>query len=136
MRASCSTFADVGGFAAEEEVVARRREEIDHLGVFATGDTRHEFDPAHPTPVVTGASLALIQRYPGALHDILPGVRVKATIIGARVPSPRWSSATVCYSGPATGTSASQPCACGQGGGGPHACITPGRLRSLAQSVR
>src|SRR5262249_51274970 len=35
MRASCSTFADVGGFAAGEEVVARRREEIDHLAVFA-----------------------------------------------------------------------------------------------------
>ena len=29
-----SAFAHVGGFAADEEVVARRREEIDHLGVF------------------------------------------------------------------------------------------------------
>src|SRR5262249_26793802 len=28
-------FAHVGGFAADEEVVARRREEIDHLRVFA-----------------------------------------------------------------------------------------------------
>src|SRR5215467_10087440 len=28
-------FADVGGFAADEEVVARRGEEIDHLCVFA-----------------------------------------------------------------------------------------------------
>src|SRR5262245_64471422 len=34
-RTSCSAFAHVGGFAAEEEVVARRREEIDHLGIFA-----------------------------------------------------------------------------------------------------
>jgi hypothetical protein len=29
-----SAFAHIGGFAAEKEVVARRREEIDHLGVF------------------------------------------------------------------------------------------------------
>src|SRR6266487_5835890 len=34
-RPVCSAFAHVGGFAAEEEVVARRREEIDHLAVFA-----------------------------------------------------------------------------------------------------
>ena len=33
--ATCSAFAHVGGFAAEEEVVARRCEEIDHLGVVA-----------------------------------------------------------------------------------------------------
>src|SRR6266567_1941252 len=32
--AVCSAFAHVSGSAAEEEVVARRREEIDHLGVF------------------------------------------------------------------------------------------------------
>src|SRR5262245_7963602 len=30
-----SAFVYVGEFAADEEVVARRREEIDHLGVFA-----------------------------------------------------------------------------------------------------
>jgi hypothetical protein len=35
LRRVCSAFAHVGGFAAEEEVVARRREEIDHLRVFA-----------------------------------------------------------------------------------------------------
>ena len=28
-------FTHVGGFAAEQEVVARRREKIDYLGVFA-----------------------------------------------------------------------------------------------------
>src|SRR6266566_2315491 len=31
----CSALAHVGGFAAEQEVVARRREEIDHFTVFA-----------------------------------------------------------------------------------------------------
>src|SRR6266567_8839482 len=31
----CSAFAHVSGSAAEQEVVARRREEINHLGVFA-----------------------------------------------------------------------------------------------------
>ena len=30
----CSAFAHVGGSAAKWEIVARRREEIDHLGVF------------------------------------------------------------------------------------------------------
>src|SRR5215472_17966545 len=31
----CLAFAHVGRFAAEQEVVARRREEVDYLGVFA-----------------------------------------------------------------------------------------------------
>src|SRR5262245_64896588 len=31
----CSAFAHVGGFAAHQEVLARRCEEIDHLSVFA-----------------------------------------------------------------------------------------------------
>ena len=35
LRPVCSAFAHVGGFAAEQEVVALRRKEIDHLGVFA-----------------------------------------------------------------------------------------------------
>jgi hypothetical protein len=30
-----SALAHIGGFAAQQEVVARRREEIDHFGVFA-----------------------------------------------------------------------------------------------------
>jgi hypothetical protein len=34
-RPVCSAFAHVGGFAAHQEVLARRCEEIDHLGVFA-----------------------------------------------------------------------------------------------------
>jgi hypothetical protein len=34
-RPVCSAFAHVSGSAAEKEVVAPRREEIDHLGVFA-----------------------------------------------------------------------------------------------------
>ena len=33
--ATCSAFAHVGGFAAEQAVVARGCEEIDHLGVVA-----------------------------------------------------------------------------------------------------
>src|SRR5262245_59768131 len=46
-----SAFAHVGGFAADEEVVARRREEIDHLGVFGEppfvlGTSRNDHDVA------------------------------------------------------------------------------------------
>jgi len=47
--AGCLAPAHVGGFAAEEEVVARRSEEIDHLGVFAESclvlcTSRHDDD--------------------------------------------------------------------------------------------
>ena len=34
-RSDCSLRLSLGGFTAEQEVVARRREEINHLGVFA-----------------------------------------------------------------------------------------------------
>ena len=50
-RASRSAIAHVGEFAAEEEVVARRRKEIDHLGIFAEpslvlGTSRNDHDVA------------------------------------------------------------------------------------------
>ena len=55
-----SALAHIGGFAAQQEVVARRREEIDHLAVFAepslvlrTSWNDHDVAPA---AAVDGAS--------------------------------------------------------------------------------
>jgi hypothetical protein len=54
---SCSAFAHVGGFVAESKVVARSREEIDHLG--AREFRCSEQDPlGRPVPTITQRPLA------------------------------------------------------------------------------
>jgi len=60
----CSAFAHVGGFAANQEVVARRREEVDHLGVFAEPclvfrTSRNDHDIARAADPLFGAEAEL-----------------------------------------------------------------------------
>src|SRR5262249_36973467 len=71
----------VGGFAAEEEVVARRREEIDHLGVFAkpsfvlcTSRNNHHVALAADPLLAAEPELHLALEHP---HDLLIWVTVR-----------------------------------------------------------
>src|SRR5262249_8461352 len=80
-RASCSTFAHVGGFAAEQGVVARRREEIDHLGViaepclvFCTSRNHDDVALAADPLFAAEAELHLAFEHP---HDLLISVTVR-----------------------------------------------------------
>src|SRR5262249_1535814 len=78
---SGSAFAHVGGFAADEEVVTRRREEIDHLSVFAEPclvlrTSRNDHDVAGAADPLFAAQMEL----PLALEhprDLLIGVPVR-----------------------------------------------------------
>src|SRR5262249_53555429 len=67
-------FAHVGGFAASQEVIARRREEIDHLGVLAepclvlrTSWNDHDVALAADPLFVAEAELHLALQHPHAL---------------------------------------------------------------------
>src|SRR5215510_12339336 len=79
--ASCSAFAHVGGFATEEEVVARRHKEIDHLGIFAkpsfvlcTSRNNHHVALAADPLFVAEPELHLALEHP---HDLLIWVTVR-----------------------------------------------------------
>src|SRR5262249_5609598 len=81
---SFSAFAHVGGFAAEQEVVAWRSEEIDHLGVFAEpclvlGASRNDHDVAGAADPLFAAEaeLHLALEHP---HDLLICVTVRLDI--------------------------------------------------------
>src|SRR5882724_5363881 len=76
-----SLRAHIGGFAAEQEVVARRREEIDHLGVFAvlclvlhTSRNDHDVALAANPLFAAEAELHLALEHP---HDLLICVTVR-----------------------------------------------------------
>src|SRR5262249_45783840 len=76
-----SAFAHVGGFSAEQEVVARRREEIDHLAVFAepslvlrTSWNDHDVARAADSLFAAEAKLHLAFEHP---HDLLICVTVR-----------------------------------------------------------
>src|SRR6516162_10406649 len=80
-RPVCSAFAHVGGFAADQEVVARRCEEIDHLGVFAEpclvlSTSRNDHDVARPADPLFASKvkLHLALEHP---HDLLIWVTVR-----------------------------------------------------------
>src|SRR5215472_2930364 len=79
----CLAVAHVGGFAANQEIVARRREEINHLGVFAEPclvlrTSRNDHDVALPAEPLF--------RYQGGNPSRLSA---GATVLGwfVRVPS-------------------------------------------------
>src|SRR5260370_19002741 len=78
---TCSAFAHVGGFAAEQEVLAWRSEEIDHLGVFVepclvlrTSRNDHEVAWAADPLFAAEAELHLAFKHP---HDLLIRVTVR-----------------------------------------------------------
>src|SRR5262245_963308 len=92
MRASCSAFAYVGGFAADEEVVARRREEIDYLGVFAepylvlcTSRNDDNVTLAADPLFTAEAELHLALEHP---HDLLIWVTVRLDMDASPDPPP------------------------------------------------
>src|SRR6266487_3500092 len=77
----CSAFAHVSGSAAEQEVVARRREEINHLGVFAepclvlrTSRNDHNLTLAADPLFAAEAELHFALEHP---HDLLICVTVR-----------------------------------------------------------
>src|SRR5262249_33801125 len=75
------TFVHVGGFATEQEVLARRCEEIDHLGIFAEpylvlGTSRNDHNVAGAADPLFAAEpkLHLALEHP---HDLLVCVAVR-----------------------------------------------------------
>src|SRR5437016_6977894 len=78
-RRLASAFAHVGGFAATQEVVARRHEEVDHLGVFAEPclvqrTSRNDDDVALPAEALFAAEpeLHFALEHPGDLLIRVP----------------------------------------------------------------
>src|SRR6266566_8574082 len=76
-----SALAHIGGFAAQQEVVARRREEIDHFAVFAkpslvlrTYRNDHDVAGAADSLFAAEAELQLAFEHP---HDLLICVTVR-----------------------------------------------------------
>src|SRR5215813_7170965 len=77
----CLAVAHVGGFAANQEIVARRREEINHLGVFAepclvlrTSRNDHDVALAADPLFAAEAELHLALEHP---HDLFICVTVR-----------------------------------------------------------
>ena len=61
---ACSGFAHIGGFATDQEIVARRRKEIDHFSIFAKPclmfrATRNDHDIALAADSMFGAKVEL-----------------------------------------------------------------------------
>src|SRR5262249_8952701 len=81
MRASCSTFADVGGFSAGEEGGAPKREEINHFRGFAepslvlrASPNDHDVARAADALFAAEAELHLALEHP---HDLFIFVSVR-----------------------------------------------------------